>query len=107
MVRRFPIARVLVVLVPLAFVATMMAQQPSPATGGITIAVSETAGMRRTEYPVRATVSLAQRALPGPDAAAHARLLQADAEVPAQYTVMASWPDGSAKTLDVDFNASL
>jgi len=99
--------RVIVVLVPLAIVATLAAQQPSPAAGTVAITVTESAGMRRTEFPVRATVSLAQRTLPGTDAAAHVRLMQADAEVPAQYTVMASWPDGSARSVDVDFNASL
>jgi len=91
--------------VPLTAAAVLAQTPPSP--GVVNITVAETAGMRRNEYPVRATVSLPQRALPGADAAAHARLMQADAEASAQYAVMTTWPDGSAKTIDVDFNASL
>jgi len=99
--------RLLFVLIPFAVVATNAAQQPSSTSSSFTVTVTEAGGMRRNEYPVRATVPMPQQALAGADAAAHARLMQAETEVAAQYTVISTWPDGSAKNLDVDFNASL
>jgi hypothetical protein len=69
-----------------------------------TIRVTETSGLRRTEYPVRARVSVPQRTVAD---ATHVQLRLNDTPVPAQYTVMSKWPDGSAQAIDVDFNASL
>jgi hypothetical protein len=67
--------------------------------------VREAAGLRRFGYPVTASLKVPQGALR--DAAA-ARLFGAkDKEVPAQFTAMAKWPDGSVCALDVDFNSSL
>jgi hypothetical protein len=39
--------------------------------------------------------------------ATNARLMSGDAEVPAQFSAEAQWPDQSVQWLDVDFNASL
>jgi hypothetical protein len=67
------------------------------------IDVSETAGIRRTEYPITARVELPRGALRD---ASNARLKVTD-EVPAQFTAETSWDDGSVRALNVDFNASL
>jgi hypothetical protein len=67
------------------------------------IDVSETAGIRRTEYPVTARVELPRGAMRG---ASNARLKVVD-EVPAQFTAETSWDDGSVRALNVDFNVSL
>jgi len=66
--------------------------------------VRETAGIRRTTYPVTVTFQLPKGALPD---AAHARVMTNSAEVPAQFTARAPWEDGSVQTLDVDFNPTL
>ena len=67
------------------------------------IDVAETAGIRRTEYPVTARVELPRGALRD---ASNARLKVTD-EVAAQFTADTSWEDGSVRALNVDFNASL
>jgi hypothetical protein len=67
------------------------------------IDVSETAGIRRTEYPVTARVEIPRGAL---REASNARLKLTD-EVPAQFTAETSWDDGSVRALNVDFNVSL
>jgi hypothetical protein len=67
------------------------------------IDISETAGIRRTEYPVNARLELPRGALRN---ASNARLKVTD-EVPAQFTAETSWDDGSVRALNVDFNASL
>ena len=64
------------------------------------IEVSETAGIRRTEYPVTARVELPRGALRD---ASNARLK----DVTAQFTAEATWDDGSVRALSVDFNVSL
>ena len=71
-------------------------------TVGITL--KETAGIRRSAYPVNARVPLRAGAL---HEASHARLMINGAEAPVQLTVESAWPDGSVQWLDVDFNASL
>jgi hypothetical protein len=73
------------------------------ATSTRQIDVSETAGIRRTEYPVTARVELPRGALRD---ASNARLKVTD-EVAAQFTAETSWDDGSVRALSVDFNASL
>ena len=67
------------------------------------IDVSETAGIRRTEYPVTARVELPRGTLRD---TANARLKVTD-EVPAQFSAETSWDDGSVRALNIDFNASL
>jgi hypothetical protein len=66
--------------------------------------VRETAGIRRTEYPVSLSVQLPRGALRD---AAHARVTTGGAEVAAQFTAASAWEDGSIQTLDIDLNASL
>jgi hypothetical protein len=67
------------------------------------IDVSETAGIRRTEYPVTARVELPRGALRD---AANARLKLTE-DVIAQFTAETPWDDGSVRALSVDFNVSL
>ena len=74
------------------------------ATSSRTIEVSETAGIRRTEYPVNARVELPRGALRD---VANARLRRDGSDVPAQFTAEAVWDDGSTRTLGVDFNVSI
>ena len=64
--------------------------------------VRETAGIRRTAYPVTVTFQLPKGALSD---ATHARMMTNSAEVAAQFTARASWDDGSVQTLDMDFSA--
>lgn len=75
--------------------------QGAPAIG---IRVSETAGIRRTEYPLRTRVALPQ---PSSIDMSQARLRLGNAVVPAQYSVVDAWPDGSPRVIEVEFNASL
>lgn len=67
------------------------------------IEVSETTGIRRTEYPVTARVDLPRGAL---REASNARLKLTE-DVIAQFTAETSWDDGSVRALSVDFNVSL
>lgn len=70
----------------------------------VTITAKETAGIRRSAYPVNARVPLRAGALRD---TSHARLMINGAEAPVQLTVESSWPDGSVQSLAVDFNVSL
>ena len=70
----------------------------------MTIRVAESSGIRRTEFPVRAKLTVPRGTVTD---AARIQLRLADAAVPAQATVVEKWPDGSVQTLDVDFNVSL
>jgi hypothetical protein len=92
--------------IPLALAATLVdavdvdAQQPNLRI----FRVRETAGIRRTEYPVSVTVQIPRGALTD---VSHARVMNNSAEVPVQFTARAGWDDGSVQTLDIDLNASL
>ncbi len=67
--------------------------------------VRETAGLRRFGYPVTASVEMPQGVLRDANAT---RLVRAAGKAcAAQFTAMASWPDGSVRVLDVDFTSSL
>lgn len=66
--------------------------------------VRETAGIRRTEYPVSVRLQLPRGALAD---ATQTRLTTNSAEVPAQFSASTAWDDGSVRALDVDFNTSL
>jgi hypothetical protein len=93
-----------VVLVLVAFLhAREPRAQPAQKAPGVAVRVVESHGIRRNEYPVRATVDLPQGAIAD---ASRARLLLGTADVAAQYTATSAWPDGSVRSLDVDFNAS-
>ena len=70
----------------------------------IAIQVSETTGIRRTEYPVSAQVNMPKGALA---AARNAKLRLNDTETPAQFSAESQWDDGSVRVLDVDFNVSI
>jgi hypothetical protein len=70
----------------------------------VSLYVKETAGIRRMGFPVNARVPFPKGALVN---ASDARLMSADAEVPAQFSAESQWPDNSTQWLDVDFNASL
>ena len=88
------------------FLAVLSISGGAFAQGGTTVAiqVSETTGIRRTEYPVSARVPMAKGVLAD---AAHARLRLDDADTPAQISSQAQWDDGSVRTLDADFNVSI
>ncbi len=95
------VALVCALLACLAALTTTSAQQQGPTR---VFHVRETAGIRRTEYPVSVRIMLPRGALAD---AAHARLTSNSAEVPAQFTASTTFDDGSVQALDVDFNASL
>src|SRR5688500_17734738 len=95
------IATALLLLIAAMFPA---AQPAAPEVALVTLTVSETAGIRRTEYPVGARVELPRGALAAP---ADAALRLNGADVPAQFTVDTTWPDGSIRALQIDFNASI
>ena len=92
--------------VPLALAAALLdvadvgAQQPTVRI----FRVRETAGIRRTEYPVSVSVQIPKGALTD---VSHVRVMNNSAEVPVQFTSRNAWDDGSVQTLDIDFNASL
>ncbi len=70
----------------------------------MTFTVSETAGLRRFGYPVTASLECSRESLVNLE---KARLTDAEGqEVPAQFTAMSRWPDGSVRGLDVDFSPS-
>jgi len=73
-------------------------------TSSFTVRVAETAGIRRTNYPASTRVRFPRTALAD---AAHARLLSGGKEVPAQFGVESSYPDGSVEWLTLDFNVAL
>ena len=89
----------IVLLVGCAAVTRLVGQQ-----SGIPITVSETAGIRRTAYPVSAQVEIPEHSLSD---VGHVRLRRNGADVPAQFRAATTWPDGSVRALDVDFNASI
>jgi hypothetical protein len=86
-------------------VLCLAAVLPGAAQTGARLAltVRETAGIRRTQFPVMAVVPLPVRGLT--DAAAVELSLNGTA-VPVQSTVLTRWPDGSIRELTLDFNAS-
>lgn len=66
--------------------------------------IRETAGIRRTEYPVSVSVQIPRGGLGD---VGHARVMTNSAEVPVQLTARSTWDDGSVQTLEIDFNASM
>jgi hypothetical protein len=86
-----------------ALAASAVAAAQVPAT--ISLSVTETAGIRRTNYPVGVDVRLPEGVLRDP---ANARLAGASGgPVAAQFGAAARWSDGSIQSLSVDFNASV
>jgi hypothetical protein len=95
----------LVVIAMLTGPQTPIAQAPaSTPAGGVSIRVAETAGIRRTELPVRARFELPQR---GAADAAHVQLRLNGAAAPAQFTAATRWPDGSVRAAEAAFNVTL
>jgi hypothetical protein len=74
------------------------------AGGSAAIEVKETAGIRRTQFPVSTHVRIAKGSLSD---VSGARLRLGDTEVPGQYVAESRWDDGSVQSLAVDFNASI
>jgi len=73
----------------------------------VSLGVEETAGIRRTRYPVNARVPFPHGALAQAD---QVRVLIDDddgEEIPAQFTAASRWSDGSVQWLLVDFNVSI
>lgn len=67
--------------------------------------VTETAGLRRFGYPVTASLEAPVGTVAD---LGMVRLVDASGkEVPAQFTKMSQWPDGSVRGLDVDFVSGL
>ena len=91
-------------LLALAIIVSTAAPRAQPAATSAGVTVVEEAGLRRTEYPVRALVPLPKGAIRDQQ---HARLRLNEMEAPAQYAVSATWPDGSVQLLAVRFNVSL
>ena len=69
-----------------------------------TLYVEETQGIRRFFYPVDARVPFASGELSNSE---NVRLLSDGTEIPATYTALESWPDGSVQWLGVNFNMSI
>jgi hypothetical protein len=68
------------------------------------IVVTETTGIRRTEYPVNARVEVPTGALSD---TTHARLSVNGTDAPAQFTTETTWNDGSVRSIAIDFNVSI
>ena len=69
-----------------------------------TLYVDETQGIRRFFYPVDARVPFASGELGDSE---NVRLLSDGTEIPATYTALEAWPDGSVRWLGVNFNVSI
>jgi hypothetical protein len=88
----------------LAGLALLAAVSLQAQTAPLAIHVTETAGIRRTTYPVSARVDVPEHGLTD---VGHVRLRSNGADVPAQFQTGSQWPDGTVRQLDVDFNASI
>ena len=98
---RTPRAAILLTITAALFGAALPGAQ---APAAVNIHVNETAGIRRTRYPVNARVPFPKGVLTD---AAHARLVLDTAEVEAQIAAETKHPDGSIQWLAVDFNATI
>jgi hypothetical protein len=87
-------------LLMLSFSALSNAQAPA----AINLHVKESAGIRRSAYPVNGRVPFPKGVLKDP---AHVHLMMNDREIPSQIAAESKWPDQSIQWLDVDFNASI
>jgi hypothetical protein len=76
----------------------------APSTRTIDLIVRETAGIRRTEYPVGTVLALPRGAVTD---LAHVRLARNGSEVPAQFSAVEMWDEGSVSQVAVDWNATL
>lgn len=80
------------------------AAHAQPAARAVVFHVKETVGIRRTEYPVTARLPLPKGTVTD---LAHAAIVCVGTAVPAQWTTVSTWDDGSVQSLDADFNVSL
>jgi len=91
------------VLVALLVVASAPPAARAQSTLGVR--VEETAGIQRRAFPTSARLDLPQGAVSGTD---QIQLVDsAGADVPVQGTAWASWPDGSVRDLEIDFNVTV
>lgn len=91
-------------MIPSRLIVSILTLATTSMAQSITFSVSETAGLRRFGYPVTASLESAAGMI---EDAEKVRLLAADGqEVPAQFTAMSKWADGSVRGLDVDFSPS-
>lgn len=87
-----------------ALVTCAVAPGRAQTAGRVALTVRETAGMRRTEFPVSARVALPRGAATD---VAHLRLVADGAELAGQFTAGPAGPDGSLQAVDVDFNLTI
>jgi len=99
-VRTTRAAILLTIVIPLFGSIAVEAQTPA----AVSIHVRETAGIRRTRYPVNARVPFPRGVLKD---AAQARLTLDNGNIEAQIAAETKHADGSIQWLAVDFNASL
>jgi len=93
-------AILLTIVIPLVGSTAVEGQTPA----AVGIHVKETAGIRRTRYPVNARVPFPRGVLKD---AAQTRLTLDNGDVEAQIAAETRHPDGSIQWLAVDFNASI
>jgi hypothetical protein len=74
------------------------------AAGSADLSVRDTAGIRRTNYPVNALVPVANGTLSDPS---QVRVLLNNKEIAAQVRVESRWPGNSIRSLDLNFNVSI
>lgn len=91
-------------VLPLIFMTTL-ADRMTVWAQPLTFQVRETAGLRRFGYPVTASLAVPEGHLRSMEAVV--MLDAADHPVPAQFTAMSAWPDGSIKSFDADFTSSI
>jgi hypothetical protein len=77
---------------------------PGQSNPPVRLHVSETGGIRRTQFPVAARVPFPRGVLRDP---ARARLLLGQDEVAVQTAAESRWPDGTVQWLALDFNATI
>lgn len=77
---------------------------PASAQWTANVRVEETAGIRRTAYPVSARLEVPEGRL---GFVSQLRLVDGDHEVAGQGTAWSEWPDGSIRDLEIDFNLSI
>jgi hypothetical protein len=87
-----------------SFVLALVLAAPASAQWTASVTVREPAGIRRTSFPARLTMEVPQGRL---RYISQMRLVDGATEIPAQGTAWSTWPDGSIRELDVDFNVSI
>jgi len=91
-------------MIPSRLIVSILTLATTSMAQSITFSVSETAGLRRFGYPVTASLESAAGMI---EDAEKVHVFAADGqEVPAQFTAMSKWADGSVRGLDVDFSPS-